>query len=588
MDSLTFSLAASPVIAPSGAPALPASGGESVRGADFANLFKHLMAPAGRQDLAAVNEPPLQSLALSPHLNLITVDGPLPDNASLLAFARGQGLDDSTLSALFAPVGASLHAEAAMAQTLALPQPAVAQALALPEAALAQALALPEAAVAQALALPEAAVSQAQALPEVDMAQTLALPFSQQAQAQGIPTAVPLGLVASGPLQEEGLGLVEQQTLQPVSIQLVSLTSLPQGLRPGAEPVSASVSSAMLAARQLAQEALKLAGTTSAASQSLASAVIRPAAEQAVMAAELTEAAPVHLALPGARLSRQATGLAAPLAADAAALATAGADSEDPLVRAAAQVAANPAARQLMQDSLRLSLQPQQAITQRLAAMATTGEQAMWKQISTQSAGELETLSLGLGAEWVESDVLSATDSWTPHAQASPAAEALRSQAANSPELNAPASTAAERVAQYEQLAQRLGRALGDRLQAQIERGEWKVHLQMDPAKLGRIEMELDMRAGGLDAMFRSDNQVTRELIAQSLPRLRETLAQSGTAVANVWVQGESQRQSGGNPTPGRQGQSERGGRPSEEGTAATQSLTSRPRVPSSDWDLMA
>jgi flagellar hook-length control protein FliK len=143
-------------------------------------------------------------------------------------------------------------------------------------------------------------------------------------------------------------------------------------------------------------------------------------------------------------------------------------------------------------------------------------------------------------------------------------------------------------VAQYEQLAQRLGRALGERLQAQIERGEWKVHLQMDPAKLGRIEMELDMRAGGLDAMFRSDNQLTRELIAQSLPRLRETLAQSGTAVANVWVQGESQRQSGGNPTPGRQGQSERGGRPSEEGATAAQDLTARPRVPSSDWDLMA
>jgi flagellar hook-length control protein FliK len=241
-----------------------------------------------------------------------------------------------------------------------------------------------------------------------------------------------------------------------------------------------------------------------------------------------------------------------------------------------------------MQDSLRLSLQPQQAITQRLAAMATTGEQAMWKQISAQSAGELETLALGLGAEWAESDALSAADSWTPHAHASPAAEALRSQAANSADLNAPASTAAERVAQYEQLAQRLGRALGDRLQSQIERGEWKVHLQMDPAKLGRIEMELDMRAGGLDAMFRSDNQLTRELIAQSLPRLRETLAQSGTAVANVWVQGESQRQSGGNPTPGRQGQSERGGRPSEEGATATQGLSARPRVPSSDWDLMA
>jgi hypothetical protein len=321
--------------------------------------------------------------------------------------------------------------------------------------------------------------------------------------------------LAPGLLQQEVLSLSQQVALQPVAMQVASLTSMPQGLRPGAELTPASLDSAShsamlaVAARQLAHEALKLAGATAAATQAVTLAANLPAAEQAVMAAELTEAAPV-LTLPGARIARQAAGLTAPLPADAAALATGGADSDDPAVRAAALAAVTPEARQLMQDSLRLRLQPQQAITLRLAAMAATGEQAMWKQISAQSAGELETLALGLGPEWTATDALSAADSWTPHAHASPAAEALRSQAASSAELNAPASTAAERVAQYEQLAQRLGRALGDRLQAQIERGEWKVHLQMDPAKLGRIEMELDMRAGGLDAMFRSDNQLTR------------------------------------------------------------------------------
>jgi len=116
----------------------------------------------------------------------------------------------------------------------------------------------------------------------------------------------------------------------------------------------------------------------------------------------------------------------------------------------------------------------------------------------------------------------------------------------------APTSTSAERAAHYEQLAQRLGQALGQRLQAQIERGEWKVQMQVDPVSLGRIDMELDMRSGGLDAVFRSDNQLTRDLIAQGLPRLRETLAHSGTAVANVCVQSDAGRQGGGNPTPGR------------------------------------
>ena len=587
MDSPSITLAANPISTSVGAPigaihasaSLPAVGGESVRGADFANLFKHLMDPAGRQDLAAATEPGLQSLALSPNLDLITADGPLPDNASLLAFARGQGLDDATLGALFAPACASLQAEAAMAQAMTLP-------------------------------------------------------ISEQVQALAASAALPTALAAQVPLQE-ALNLSEQLVLQSVTVQLVSAVSMPQGLRAGTELSTASLSSAdaspsamltaAVAARQLAQDALKTAGTTSQVSPAVALAVKLPAVEQAAEAAEVAKVAeaavfaeaaevaeaakaavfaeaaevaeaeevarvaPVHLALPSAKAARTAAGLAAEAPADATALVPAGADSDDPAVRAAAlAAAATLASRQVLQDSLRLRLQPQQAITQRLAAMAATGEQAMWKQISAQSAGELETLALGLGPDWGMAEDLNGAEAWTSHTHASPAAEALRSQAAGSSELNASASTAAERVAQYEQLAQRLGRALGERLQAQIQRGEWKVHLQMDPAALGRIDMELDMRAGGLDAVFRSDSPLTRELIAQSLPRLRETLSQSGTAVANVWVQGESQRQSGGNPTPGRQSQSERGGRPSEEGATVPQALSSRPRVSASDWDMLA
>ena len=109
---------------------------------------------------------------------------------------------------------------------------------------------------------------------------------------------------------------------------------------------------------------------------------------------------------------------------------------------------------------------------------------------------------------------------------------------------------AGQRAENYQLLADRLGQALGQRLQAQIERGEWKVQMRLDPVSLGRIDLELQMRAGGLDAVFRSDNPMTRELISQGLPKLRESLSDSGTAVANVWVNGDSARQSGGNPTP--------------------------------------
>jgi flagellar hook-length control protein FliK len=91
---------------------------------------------------------------------------------------------------------------------------------------------------------------------------------------------------------------------------------------------------------------------------------------------------------------------------------------------------------------------------------------------------------------------------------------------------------------------------MGERLQEQLERGEWKLQLKLNPAHLGRIDVELDMNATGLDAVFKTDNMLTRELIAQGMNKLRDSLAQSGMTVANVWVNSENQKGSGGNSTP--------------------------------------
>jgi flagellar hook-length control protein FliK len=106
--------------------------------------------------------------------------------------------------------------------------------------------------------------------------------------------------------------------------------------------------------------------------------------------------------------------------------------------------------------------------------------------------------------------------------------------------------------------------------------------------------MELDMRAGGLDAVFRTDNPLTRELIAQGLPKLRESLTQSGTAVANVWVNGDSARQSGGNPTPYQnpsKAKAEQGDEEQGQGAQAVQLVPStggRRGAAGSDWDMLA
>ena len=107
-----------------------------------------------------------------------------------------------------------------------------------------------------------------------------------------------------------------------------------------------------------------------------------------------------------------------------------------------------------------------------------------------------------------------------------------------------------DRAAQIQDLADKLGKAMGERLQDQLERGEWKLQLKLNPAHLGKIDVELDMNASGLDAVFKSDNLITRDLITQGMGKLKDSLSQSGMTVANVWVNSENQRGSGGNSTP--------------------------------------
>ncbi len=264
-----------------------------------------------------------------------------------------------------------------------------------------------------------------------------------------------------------------------------------------------------------------------------------------------------------------------------------------------ATVAAEAGTPDTLAEALRLQLQmPREAIsalTKRLAGLAGSGQAVAWGQLQAQAMAEsAEVLNLReffSGPTALDEPAL-APEASDAAAGPLPALEGGRT-AASSLALQgdtAPASQAGARAEHYQQLADRLGQALAQRLQAQIERGEWKLQMRMDPASLGRIDLELDMRAGGLDAVFRSDNALTRELIAQGLPKLRDSLAQSGTTVAHVWVNGDSAGQAGGNPTP-RFAAPQSASQDSDKVSATEApalSVASATRASDSDWDVLA
>ena len=186
-------------------------------------------------------------------------------------------------------------------------------------------------------------------------------------------------------------------------------------------------------------------------------------------------------------------------------------------------------------------------------------------QASTTSKGEpqtttLQDLHLELPSGWsIDDKGTLVVDATADQSAITPAVGAAAPSQPNAPFTNAATKPEAsnlltqadERNAQYQQLANRLGETLSQRLLTQIERGEWKMQMRMQPDGLGHIEVTLDMNAAGLNAIFSADSSVTRELISQGAGRLRASMAEAGMAVANLWVNGDASRQSGGNPTPG-------------------------------------
>jgi flagellar hook-length control protein FliK len=252
-----------------------------------------------------------------------------------------------------------------------------------------------------------------------------------------------------------------------------------------------------------------------------------------------------------------------------------------------------------------------QEITRQLAQMSGTAKQTTWGTLTLDAAATqlLQSLSLlgakdlkpgmtanlGLATEQIDAAFESVGEAGTDSPLTSSldfnASTPLKGQA----EAAAPGSTTnaavlnQQRSEQYQQLADRLGEAVGQRLINQIKQGDWKLQLRMQPASLGQIDIELDMHKGGLDALFMSDTQSTRDLLAQGMNKLKDALTQTGMPVASVWVNGEQSRQSGGNPTPGREPQFvSRVTNKDEDISVSTVSARSVRLDPNKGWDVLA
>lgn len=93
--------------------------------------------------------------------------------------------------------------------------------------------------------------------------------------------------------------------------------------------------------------------------------------------------------------------------------------------------------------------------------------------------------------------------------------------------------------------------------QREISEGVHELVLDLEPAELGRLRLELTMDKGTLHVQIRADDDAARHLLSSSLGDLRDALADAGVNPGHVGVDGRGANPSGG-------GRSDRGAAPAD------------------------
>jgi flagellar hook-length control protein FliK len=88
------------------------------------------------------------------------------------------------------------------------------------------------------------------------------------------------------------------------------------------------------------------------------------------------------------------------------------------------------------------------------------------------------------------------------------------------------------RAETIQQLTDRLGAFVAKQVTAQISQGRWSIDLTLHPAELGSIKVDMEMTERGLEATFRASQAVTRDLLMESMPRLKQWFEEGGINVA--------------------------------------------------------
>ncbi|QKJ65739.1 flagellar hook-length control protein FliK [Deefgea piscis] len=200
----------------------------------------------------------------------------------------------------------------------------------------------------------------------------------------------------------------------------------------------------------------------------------------------------------------------------------------------------NPASSSENTDSAKLGTdkQPNQAASSALAAMPQP-------KVDVAETANLAVDTAKLNAtEMIETplELIPNTDFKTQltalHEQRSLAANNPVSSALPNKEIAVPVHHLAEPVGQM-----RWGDALAQRVGLMLGRQEQQIQMQLNPAHLGPMEVQLSVAQDQASVVFSSQNAAVRDALAAAMPRLTALLAEQGFTLSNVQVASDTLQQ---------------------------------------------
>ena len=95
-----------------------------------------------------------------------------------------------------------------------------------------------------------------------------------------------------------------------------------------------------------------------------------------------------------------------------------------------------------------------------------------------------------------------------------------------------------------EMVGENLSKLIGQRMLANVESGNYRINFNLFPRDMGMVDITMELRDGRLDAQINASNAVTRDLLGDTLPRLRDALNLSGFSGSNIELGSDQDRRS--------------------------------------------